>query len=116
MLLCSMRIFIACFLAIGLGGALGVLAQDKKAPEKLTFTTKNGNVTFDHTAHLKRANGDCTVCHDKLFQQDAKAPLNFKAALHQPAETNKSSCGFCHHAGGAAFETKGNCAKCHIKG
>jgi c(7)-type cytochrome triheme protein len=107
----------ACLLAAGLGGMLGLLAQEKKAPpEKLTFTTKNGNVTFDHAAHAKRANGDCSACHDKLFKQDAKAPLNFKAALHKTAETEKTSCGACHHPAGPAFETKANCAKCHVKG
>jgi c(7)-type cytochrome triheme protein len=95
---------------------LGVLAQEKKAPEKLTFMTKNGNVTFDHAAHLKRADGDCSTCHDKLFRQDAKAPLNFKPNLHKTAEMDKTSCGACHHAGGPAFESKGNCAKCHMKG
>jgi c(7)-type cytochrome triheme protein len=113
-----MRTLIACLLAVGLGGALGVFAQDKilAPPEKLTFVTKNGNVTFDHAAHLKREKGDCTVCHTKLFARDAKAPLNFKAGLHKTAEMDKTSCGSCHHAGGAAFESKGNCAKCHMKG
>jgi len=95
---------------------VGLFAQNKSAPEKLTFVTKNGNVTFDHAAHTKRANGDCTVCHDKLFKQDAKAPLNFKAGIHKPAETAKTSCGDCHTPGGKAFESKGNCAKCHVKG
>src|SRR5579871_2899662 len=97
-------------------GALGILAQDKKAPEKLTFTTKNGNVTFDHAAHVKRANGDCAGCHPKLFPQDSKAALNFKAGLHKTAEAAKTSCGACHTPGGTAFESKGNCAKCHVKG
>ena len=111
-----MRTLIVCLLAIGLGGALGLVAQDKKGPNKLTFVTKNGNVTFDHAAHQKRANGDCTTCHEKLFKQDSKAPLNFKAGLHKPAETDKTSCGACHNPAGPAFETKGNCAKCHVKG
>ena len=93
-----------------------VLPKTKKAPpEKLTFVTKNGPVTFDHATHLKRANGDCSACHEKLFKQDSKAPLNSKAGLHKPAEMDQTSCGFCHHAGGAAFESKGNCAKCHVK-
>jgi c(7)-type cytochrome triheme protein len=112
-----MRTVIACLLAVGIGGVFGAFAQDKKTPpQKLTFVAKKGSVTFDHAAHLKRANGDCTACHDKLFAQDAKAPLNFKAGLHQPAETAKMSCGSCHRPGGVAFETKGNCAKCHVKG
>ena len=94
--------------------ALGVLAQEKKPPVKLVFDAKNGNVTFDHAAHLKREKNDCKVCHDKLFKQE-KAPLNFKAGMHKPAEAAHTSCGACHTAGGAAFETKGNCNKCHVK-
>jgi len=113
-----MRTLIVCLLAVGLGGALGVFGQDAKKtpPTKLTFVTKNGNVTFDHTAHVTREKGDCTACHPKLFMQDSKAPLNYKPALHKTAEMDKTSCGSCHRAGGAAFESKANCAKCHVKG
>jgi len=103
-----------CLLAFAVGGALGLFAQPK-APDKLTFTAKNGNVTFDHAAHLKRANGNCATCHPKLFPQDAKAPLNFKAGLHKPAQQSQTSCGACHRPSGAAFDTTGNCAKCHVK-
>jgi c(7)-type cytochrome triheme protein len=110
-----MRTLIACLLAAVLVGIPVALAQEK-APEKLTFMAKNGNVTFDHGAHAKRANGDCTACHDKLFKKNAKDPLNFKPALHKTAETAQTSCGACHHPGGTAFESKGNCAKCHMKG
>jgi c(7)-type cytochrome triheme protein len=101
-------------LALCLSG-LVVFGQTKKAPTKMTFTAKTGNVPFDHTSHEKHVKGDCKVCHDKLFPQDAKAPLNYKAAMHKTAETAKTSCGGCHHAGGTAFEAKGNCAKCHVK-
>lgn len=102
--------------ASGLLGTLALMAQQKAPPPTITFTTKNGNVTFNHAAHIMREKGDCTVCHDKLFKQDAKAPLNFKAGLHKTAEMDKTSCGACHRPGGASFETKGNCAKCHMKG
>jgi c(7)-type cytochrome triheme protein len=104
-------------LAVGfiLALALSLLAQKKTAPKTLAFQSKMGNVTFDHAKHSERAKGDCKVCHDKLFPQDATAPLNFKAGMHKPAETAKTSCGACHHAGGAGFESKGNCNKCHIK-
>ncbi len=112
-----MRTLIACLaFATGLLGTLALTAQQKQPPPKITFVTKNGNVTFDHAAHIMREKGDCTACHEKLFQQDSKAPLNFKANLHKTAEADKTSCGACHHAGGASFETKGNCAKCHVKG
>jgi c(7)-type cytochrome triheme protein len=98
-----------------LGGAIGLLAQDKKSPEKLTFAAKNGDVTFDHSAHVKRAKGDCKTCHAALFKEDAKAPLEFRAGMHKRAEAAKTSSGSCHTAGGAAFETKGDCSKCHVK-
>lgn len=96
--------------------SLASLAQEKKAPEKLVFQTKMGNVTYDHAKHLERAKGDCKVCHDKLWAQDAKAPLNFKAGMHKVAEKGKTSCATCHVAGGTAFVSTGNCAKCHVKG
>jgi len=103
---------IPAFLAAG----FSLLGQEKKPPDKLVFEAKPGKVTFDHAAHLKAAKGDCKVCHDALFPQSKTAPLNFKAGMHKPAETGKTSCGFCHHAGGMSFESKGNCAKCHVKG
>ncbi len=113
-----MQTRILCGLATVVLGALGSLAQDKKAPEKLVFTTTNnrlGNVTFNHAAHVKRVNGDCAACHPKLFQEDAKAPLNFKPAIHKTAENEKMSCGACHRPGGMSFETKANCGKCHMR-
>lgn len=97
--------------------AVGVLfAQTKPVPAKpIVYQAKNGNVAFDHTSHVKAVKGDCKACHDKLFPQDAKAPLNFKAGAHQPAIKAKTSCAACHVAGGTAFAVTGNCAKCHKK-
>lgn len=97
--------------------SLGVYAADK-APDKLVFPAKTGSVTFNHKQHVTAAKNDCKVCHPKLWPQDAKAPLNFKAGMHIPAEKAKTSCAAagCHVAGGASFATKGNCAKCHVKG
>ncbi len=112
-----MRTLMICLaFASGLLGTLALMGQQKTPPPKLTFVTKNGNVTFDHAAHVTREKGNCAVCHPKLFMQDAKAPLNYKAGLHRPAEMNMTSCGSCHRMGGPSFESKGNCAKCHMKG
>jgi c(7)-type cytochrome triheme protein len=94
----------------------GVAAQDKKPPEKLTFKAKMGEVMFDHAKHVKAAKNKCDTCHDKLWPQSATAPLNYKAGMHKPAEAKHTSCGFCHHAGGGSFESKGNCNRCHQKG
>lgn len=114
-----MRTLIICLaFATGLLGSLALMGQDKKTPpaKPLVFVTKNGNVTFNHAAHVMREKGDCAVCHAALFKQDATAPLNYKAGLHKTAEMDKTACGSCHRPGGAAFESKGNCAKCHMKG
>ncbi|HWQ53201.1 MAG TPA: c(7)-type cytochrome triheme domain-containing protein [Bryobacteraceae bacterium] len=93
-----------------------MLAQEKKkAPPKMVFPAKTGDVTFNHDAHSKRVKDDCNVCHDKLWPQ-AKGDLKFKAGMHKPAEAKKTSCGFCHHPGGQSFESKGNCTRCHVKG
>jgi c(7)-type cytochrome triheme protein len=102
--------------AVLLSAGLAMLGQEKKPQDKLLFKSKVGDVTFDHAAHVKHAKNDCKVCHDKLWPQSATAPLNYKAALHKTAEAKHTSCGFCHHPGGGAFESKGNCNKCHVKG
>jgi c(7)-type cytochrome triheme protein len=109
-----MRYFTLILLALSIATAFNALLAQKTPPDQVVFTAKNGNVTFNHAAHAKRANNNCAACHDKLFPQ-SQAPINFKAALHKTAETAKTSCGGCHTPGGAAFETKGNCAKCHLK-
>jgi len=111
-----MRFWSRMLLSLILVCAVALLsAQQKKQPEKLVFNTKFGNVTFLHAKHTERANGDCKVCHDKLWPQDAKAPLNFKEGMHKPAEAKKISCAFCHVAGGKSFASMGNCNKCHAK-
>ena len=101
------------------------LADDKKQekkeegpPESLEFDTKHGLVTFEHAKHLERADGDCSVCHPTFWPMETgdNAPLNFKEGLHRTAEAKKTSCGFCHHEGGKAFASKGNCKKCHVSG
>ena len=91
-------------------------AEDKPAPKELTFETKMGAVTFTHQKHVETAaKGDCKICHETLFKQDKAVPLGYKDGMHKPAEAAKSSCAACHHAGGSAFESKANCARCHQK-
>jgi c(7)-type cytochrome triheme protein len=93
--------------------SLLAVAADKLKPE-LVFSAKNGNVTFLHAKHAERA-GKCEVCHDTVFKKDTTTPLNYKPVMHKTAEAGKISCASCHVVGGKAFETKGNCAKCHKK-
>lgn len=107
-----MRIVAAIAACLLLVIVVGAMAAD--APEKLVFESKMGPVTFDHAAHSKRENADCTACHDKLFPQ-SRADINFKAGMHKPAVTNKTACGACHNPGGPAFDptATANCKKCH---
>ncbi len=107
-----MKNIIALVITLSLLLALSVLAAD--APDTIVFQTKMGNVTFNHQAHVERAKNECSTCHDSLFPQ-SREPINFKAGMHRPAEANKTSCGHCHNPEGPAFETKGNCNKCHVK-
>lgn len=109
-----MRSLSLVLLALTTAFAFNLLTA-QKAPDKIVFNAKNGNVTFDHMAHAKRANNDCKTCHDKLFPQSKEA-INFKAGMHKTAEAAKASCGACHNPGGPSFETKGNCGRCHMKG
>jgi c(7)-type cytochrome triheme protein len=110
-----MKRALAAAVALGLATA-AVLAEGKKEiPEPLTFETKQGAVTFDHGKHLAAGKDDCTACHDKLFKQEKGGALNYKEGMHKKAEAAKTSCASCHVAGGASFESKGNCNKCHVK-
>ena len=108
-----MRPFSSLPLALTIAASFNALVA-QKVPERIIFASKMGNVTFDHTAHVKAANNNCAACHDKLFAQ-SNAPINYRAAMHKTAEAAKTSCGGCHNPAGPAFETKGNCAKCHVK-
>ena len=80
-------------------------AGAKKPPAKIVFPTKAGEVVFVHAAHIRREKRNCAVCHDKLWSKSTATPLK-----------SSDGCKTCHHTGGAAFETKGNCAKCHGAG
>jgi c(7)-type cytochrome triheme protein len=93
---------------LALAVAIPALAQS----EKLVFPAKPGDVTFNHAAHIDRTAMDCGACHEKFFPQ-SNAPLNYKGDAHKAAEAAKSSCGGCHYPGGEAFESQGNCGKCH---
>ena len=84
---------------------LSFVAQAKKPPEKIVFPTKAGDVVFVHAAHIRREKRNCAVCHDKLWSKSTATPLK-----------SSDGCKTCHHADGAAFEMKGNCAKCHGAG
>ena len=71
-------------------------------PQKLVFQSKGGDAVFTHAAHIGRAKGECATCHPKLWPQSTKESLK-----------SSDGCRTCHAAGGAAFEMKGNCVKCH---
>ena len=97
-----MRLVIAFFITLLLASGTTVGDQPKKPPRRLVFPSKAGDVTFNHTAHVKREKRNCSECHPQLWPQSADVPL-----------TSSDGCKACHHASGKSFEMKGNCVKCH---
>jgi c(7)-type cytochrome triheme protein len=89
-------------------------ASDGTPPDTILITSPYGNVTFTHAKHFGRVNGDCSVCHPKVFPQ-SRAPLNYKKALHRAAEASMTSCAHCHAVGGSSFAADSNCTKCHAQ-
>ena len=100
-----MRHALAAILAVILVGGVMAEAQDKKPPEKLVFQSKGGDVVFTHAAHAGREKGECATCHPRLWPQSAQVPLK-----------SSDGCHTCHRIGGPAFESTGNCVKCHPNG
>jgi c(7)-type cytochrome triheme protein len=88
------------------------IASDGTPPDTILIASPYGNVTFTHAKHFGRVNGDCSVCHPKVFSQ-SRAPLNYKKAMHRAAESSMTSCAHCHAVGGTSFAADSNCTKCH---
>ncbi len=80
----------------------------------LVFVAGSGNVVYNHKAHTIRQKFNCLVCHVKTFPL-SRRPIEYKSVLHKTAEAAKSSCAQCHRPGGEAFESRGNCKKCHVR-
>lgn len=88
------------------------LRTDIPPPDTIVFDNTYGKVTFTHKMHFDRVNGDCTVCHTKIFPQ-SRAPINYGKALHRVAEAEGTACAFCHRVGGTSFAADSHCVKCH---
>ena len=83
-------------------------------PEALSYSTRLGPAKFGHESHVDHAEGDCKVCHNKIYPLE-KGLLNYADNLHRTSEETKTSCGACHVEGGEAFESKGHCLDCHAE-
>jgi c(7)-type cytochrome triheme protein len=88
------------------------LRTDVPPPETIVFDNKYGKSTFTHKLHYDRVNGDCTVCHTKVFPQ-SRAPINYGKAQHRAAEAEGTACASCHRVGGSSFAADSHCVKCH---
>lgn len=88
------------------------LRTDIAPPDTIVFDNKYGKATFTHKQHYERVNGDCTVCHTKIFPQ-SRAPLNYGKAQHRVAEAEGTACAACHRVGGTSFAADSHCVKCH---
>jgi c(7)-type cytochrome triheme protein len=86
-------------------GAAMAVAPDKTAE----WETSMGKVTFDGKSHAE-AGLSCMECHPKVFQMKTGS----SDATMADHNSNEKYCWVCHN-GEKAFETKGNCNKCHVK-
>jgi c(7)-type cytochrome triheme protein len=73
----------------------------------IEYKAKNaGDVTFNHTAHVAKVNGNCKECHNAtvITGKDGRVTM---------AQMEKGkTCGACHNDK-RAFTVVGNCGKCH---
>lgn len=88
------------------------LRTDIPPPETIVFDNKYGKSVFTHKLHYERVNGDCAVCHNKIFPQ-SRAPINYGKAQHRVAEAEGTACAYCHRVGGTSFAADSHCVKCH---
>jgi len=88
------------------------LRTDIPPPDIIVFDNKYGKSTFTHKLHYDRVNGDCTVCHTKIFPQ-SREPLKYGKAQHRAAEAEGTACAACHRVGGTSFAADSHCVKCH---
>jgi c(7)-type cytochrome triheme protein len=92
------------------------IANEKVFPVRMVIPASQGGVTFHHFLHAQRVKFECSVCHASLWPQDTGASLGYSPAGHQTAEDRRAGCGSCHHEGGSAFSSQGNCTtRCHSK-
>ncbi|HEY3308320.1 MAG TPA: c(7)-type cytochrome triheme domain-containing protein [Desulfuromonadaceae bacterium] len=103
-------------LTIILASALLVFPSISKAADiqKTLFiaTQKAGKVPFEHDAHLKRLESNCSACHNSIFHVVRKKNLTFTMA---DMETGKS-CGACHKKENPGATQLSSCTKCHPVG
>ncbi len=115
-------------LALAVLGTTLAFAQAKKAPETVVLKAPNGDVTFNHKAHVTAAKKcdtchhaskpekpatapqqNCADCHTKTATPPMKTKL--QAAFHNPTAT-AGTCIDCHKTGGKGPQ---KCADCHKK-
>ncbi len=118
-----------------LAGTTLAYAQAPKPPGVVVLKgAPNGNVTFNHPAHVKAANNKCETCHHASKpEKPAKAPqeactnchtkvatppmkTKLQAAFHNPM-AKAGTCVDCHAKLAAAGNTKvpTKCTDCHKK-
>jgi c(7)-type cytochrome triheme protein len=98
-------------LAVILVMSLAIVGTALAVPpgKTLSWDTPMGKVTFDGKHHADQGL-KCMDCHTKIFQMKY-GTMEAGVADHNAGE---KFCWTCHN-GTKAFETKGNCNKCHVK-
>jgi c(7)-type cytochrome triheme protein len=103
-----MRILTLALTALAILAVVGA-AMAVTPGKTVEWDTSMGKVTFDGKTHAD-AKLSCMECHPKVFQMKSGS---FDATMPDH-NTGEKYCWTCHN-GEKAFETKGNCTKCHVK-
>jgi mono/diheme cytochrome c family protein len=110
---------IAVILAIMFVAGMAQVAFSAAPSGKITITLGGAKTaTFDHTAHVSRADGNCQKCHHK----DAKGAEQKCSSCH--TKTGKdgaiagkkafhAQCGACHKAKAKGPQYPKDCKVCH---
>jgi predicted CXXCH cytochrome family protein len=94
---------------------VGIAMYAIAAPKEIVFEAKNGNVTFNHEAHLPT--GDCFSCHH-TNDESTKDAIASCRSCHDGAKAESGKlpkgkfhtfCIDCHKGAGM----KGTCNECH---
>lgn len=99
----KLAVLLAVFAIVGI--AMYAIA----APKEIVFEAKNGNVTFDHEAHVPT--GDCVSCHHTGDMASCRSCHDGAAASSTKAPRGEfhTFCIDCHKGAGM----KGTCNECH---
>ena len=97
------------FVLLAVLAVVGMAVYAIAAPNEIVFEARNGNVTFDHAAHV--ATGDCVSCHHDGSTDSCRSCHDGTTASSTKDARGEfhAFCIDCHKGAGM----RGTCNECH---